>query len=77
MATSRRVRGPGWPWWDGAYHLLFAAKADLLRRAGHLVQARRYYVKARQLVRNAGERRYLDRRIEDFDAQRETPDASS
>lgn len=50
------------------YHLLPAAKADLLRRAGKLVQARRYYVKARRLATNERERRFLTRRIDELDA---------
>ena len=49
------------------YHLLPAAKADLLRRAGKLVQARRYYVKARRLATNERERRFLTRRITELD----------
>jgi len=50
------------------YHLLLAVKADLLRRMGKRVQARRYYVKARKLAANDRESRYISRRIEELDA---------
>lgn len=44
------------------YHLLFAAKADLLRRAGRSQEALAAYERALALVRNERERRYLIRR---------------
>ena len=47
------------------YHLLPAAKADLLRRAGRLPEAASAYQAALQLVRNPAERRYLERRLAD------------
>ena len=45
------------------YHLLPAARADLLRRAGRFTEAALAYRKALQLVKNAQERRYLERRL--------------
>jgi RNA polymerase sigma-70 factor, ECF subfamily len=47
---------------DG-YHLLHAARADLLRRAGQPAEAARSYARAIALVANDGERRYLERRL--------------
>ena len=44
------------------YHLLPAARADLLRRAGRLEEARLAYTAALALVRNPAERLYLERR---------------
>jgi RNA polymerase sigma-70 factor (ECF subfamily) len=45
------------------YHLLYAARADLLRRAGSLAPAREAYAQAAALTANAVERRYLERRM--------------
>ena len=45
------------------YHLLHAARADLLRRLGRHAPAREAYRTALALVRNAAERRYLERRL--------------
>ncbi len=45
------------------YHLLPAARADLLRRAGRGVEARAHYARAIELATNAAERRYLERRL--------------
>jgi RNA polymerase sigma-70 factor (ECF subfamily) len=45
------------------YHLLPAARADLLRRAGRLTEARLAYTAALALVRNPAERLYLERRL--------------
>ncbi len=45
------------------YYLLPAARADLLRRLGRLVEAREAYAAALALVRNPAERGYLERRI--------------
>jgi len=45
------------------YHLLPAARADLLRRAGRHAEARVHYQVAVSLARNAAERAYLQRRI--------------
>jgi len=47
---------------DG-YHLLHAARADLLRRAGDNDQAAASYERAIALVANDGERRFLERRL--------------
>jgi RNA polymerase sigma-70 factor, ECF subfamily len=47
---------------DG-YHLLHAAHADLLRRAGLSVQAAASYERALDLVTNNSERRFLERRL--------------
>jgi len=45
------------------YHLLHAARADLLRRLGQDAPAREAYRCALALVRNDAERRYLQRRL--------------
>ncbi|MBL8521519.1 MAG: hypothetical protein JNK75_12755 [Betaproteobacteria bacterium] len=45
------------------YHLLHAARADLLRRAGRPAEARAAYGRALTLVQNAAERAYLERRL--------------
>jgi RNA polymerase sigma-70 factor (ECF subfamily) len=45
------------------YHYLPAARADLLRRAGRLSEAKLAYMAALRLVENAAERLYLDRRL--------------
>jgi RNA polymerase sigma-70 factor (ECF subfamily) len=45
------------------YHLLPAARADLLRRAGRHAEAREAYAEALALVGNDAERRYLARRL--------------
>jgi RNA polymerase sigma-70 factor (ECF subfamily) len=47
---------------DG-YHLLHAARADLLRRAGSLKEAAKSYTRALALVTNDSERRFLERRL--------------
>ncbi len=47
---------------DG-YHLLYAARADLLRRIGARGEAARSYESALALVTNESERRYLERRL--------------
>ncbi len=44
------------------YHLLPAARADLLRRAGRHAEAAAAYAEALALVGNDAERRYLARR---------------
>jgi RNA polymerase sigma-70 factor (ECF subfamily) len=46
-----------------AYHLLHAARADLLRRLARLDEAAAAYRRARDLATNAAERRFLDRRL--------------
>jgi RNA polymerase sigma-70 factor (ECF subfamily) len=45
------------------YHLLHAAKADLLRRSGRTENARANYLRARDLAKNSSERGYLERRL--------------
>jgi RNA polymerase sigma-70 factor (ECF subfamily) len=51
------------------YHLLYAAKADLLRRAGRRGEAHLEYGKALDLVRNERERAYLLRRRREVEAE--------
>jgi len=46
-----------------SYHLLHAARADLLRRSGSPVEAATSYARAIALVTNDSERRYLERRL--------------
>jgi RNA polymerase sigma-70 factor (ECF subfamily) len=46
-----------------AYHLLPAAKADILRRLGRDAEAAAAYERALQLVTHDAERRYLERRL--------------
>lgn len=50
------------------YSLLYAAKADLLRRAGQTVAARVDYAKALELAGTEPERRFLERRLRELDA---------
>ncbi len=45
------------------YHLLHAARADLLRRIGSLDEAAKSYARALELVTNDSERRFLQRRL--------------
>ncbi len=47
---------------DG-YHLLHAARADMLRRAGNPEEAATAYARALELVSNESERRFLERRL--------------
>jgi len=47
---------------DG-YHLLHAARADLLRRMGSASEAAKSYARALELVTNESERRFLERRL--------------
>ena len=47
-----------------AYHLLHAARADLLRRLARPEEAAAAYRRARELATNPAERRFLDRRLE-------------
>jgi RNA polymerase sigma-70 factor (ECF subfamily) len=49
------------------YHLLHAARADLLRRMGSLEEAAKAYSHALMLVGNASERRFLERRLREVD----------
>jgi RNA polymerase sigma-70 factor (ECF subfamily) len=50
------------------YHLLHAARADLLRRMGSLEQAAASYRKALALVTNEKERRFLERRLREVES---------
>jgi RNA polymerase sigma-70 factor (ECF subfamily) len=45
------------------YHLLHAARADLLRRMGDNTEAVKNYRRALALVSNESERRFLERRL--------------
>jgi len=45
------------------YHLLHAARADLLRRLGSSAEAAKSYTRALALVTNDSERRFLERRL--------------
>jgi RNA polymerase sigma-70 factor (ECF subfamily) len=45
------------------YHLLHAARADLLRRTGAAAEAAKSYTRALALATNGSERRFLDRRL--------------
>ncbi len=51
---------------DG-YHLLHAARADLLRRVGSREEAAKSYIRALELVTNHSERRFLERRLREVD----------
>jgi RNA polymerase sigma-70 factor (ECF subfamily) len=53
---------------DG-YHLLHAARADLLRRVGSWAEAARSYARALQLVSNDSERRFLERRLREVEGR--------
>jgi RNA polymerase sigma-70 factor, ECF subfamily len=50
------------------YHLLHAARADLLRRMGSRQEAAQSYGRALELVTNERERRYLERRLREVQA---------
>jgi len=50
------------------YHLLHAARADLLRRLGARTEAAASYRRALELVGNESERRYLERRLGEVEA---------
>jgi RNA polymerase sigma-70 factor (ECF subfamily) len=51
-----------------SYHLLHAARADLLRRLGSSVEAAASYERALALASNESERRFLERRLRDMRA---------
>ena len=46
-----------------SYHLLHAARADLMRRIGSVEEAAKSYRRALELVTNDSERRFLERRL--------------
>ena len=50
------------------YHLLHAARADLLRRLGSMKDAAKSYAQALALVTNDAERRFLERRLREVSA---------
>jgi RNA polymerase sigma-70 factor, ECF subfamily len=50
----------------GEYHLLHAARADMLRRLGSTDEAAESYELALRLVTNDGERRFLERRLREM-----------
>jgi RNA polymerase sigma-70 factor, ECF subfamily len=50
------------------YHLLHAARADLLRRLGRSDEARAAYLRARELTQNPAERAFLERRLGELSA---------
>jgi RNA polymerase sigma-70 factor (ECF subfamily) len=51
------------------YHLLHAARADVLRRMGSYDEAARNYQRALELVTNESERRFLERRLREVSAE--------
>jgi RNA polymerase sigma-70 factor (ECF subfamily) len=53
------------------YHLLHAARADLLRRAGSREAAAKSYLRAIELVTNDRERSYLERRLREVQPREE------
>jgi RNA polymerase sigma-70 factor (ECF subfamily) len=52
----------------GSYHLLHAARGDLLRRLGARDEAAKSYARALELVGNDSERRFLERRLREVEA---------
>jgi len=50
------------------YHLLHAARADMLRRVGSAEEAAKSYTRALALVSNDSERRFLERRLREVQA---------
>ena len=58
------------------YHLLHAARADLLRRAGSRDEAAKNYERALALVTNDSERRFLERRLREVQSQKDANAAS-
>ncbi len=59
------------------YHLLHAARADLLRRAGLRDEAAKSYELALALVTNDSERRFLERRLREVQSQKDASTASA
>ena len=51
------------------YHLLHAARADLLRRLGSAAEAAKSYQRALELVTNDSERRFLEGRLREVQSQ--------
>jgi RNA polymerase sigma-70 factor (ECF subfamily) len=50
------------------YYLLYATRADLLRRLGSFSEAAKNYARALELVSNDSERRFLERRLREVGA---------
>jgi RNA polymerase sigma-70 factor (ECF subfamily) len=48
------------------YYLAHSARADLCRRLGKAAEARASYLRALGLTRQEPERRFLERRLEEF-----------
>jgi RNA polymerase sigma-70 factor, ECF subfamily len=55
------------------YHLLHAARADLLRRLGSTVESAKSYQRALALVTNDAERRFLERRLSEVQSPSTQP----
>ena len=53
-----------------SYHLLHAARADLLRRIGSFAEAAKNYTRALEFVTNDSERRFLERRLREVQSPR-------
>jgi len=54
------------------YHLLYAARADLLRRIGSSAEAAKSYHRALALVTNDSERQFLERRLREVQLPRDS-----
>ncbi len=52
------------------YHLMYSARADMLRRMGEAEKAEKAYTQALALVKNERERRFLERRLQEVRARR-------
>src|SRR5262249_275549 len=55
------------------YHFAHSAKAELCRRLGRREEARASYQRALELARQAPERRFLERRLNELDASAPQP----
>ncbi len=51
------------------YHLMWAAKADLLRRISMFVESGRAYRRALELVRSGPERRFIEKRLSEVESR--------
>ena len=54
----------------GSYYLLYATRADLLRRLGSSAEAAKNYAQALDLATNDSERRFLERRLREVETAR-------
>jgi RNA polymerase sigma-70 factor, ECF subfamily len=52
------------------YHLLHAARADMLRRIQSWDEAIRSYTRALSLATNESERRFLERRLQEIESRK-------